>query len=62
LSSRQRKLTNDLIKQIREVVQEISRKGNYDIVIDKTVGGVMFAKKTVGITDQVIELYDKKKK
>ncbi len=62
LSSRQRKLTNDLIKQIREVVQEISRKGNYDIVIDKTVGGVMFAKKTADITDQVIELYDKKKK
>ncbi len=62
LSNRQRKLMNDLIKQTREVVQEISKKGNYDIVIDKTVGGVMFAKKSVDITDQVIELYNKKKK
>ncbi len=62
LSIRQRKLTNDLIKQTREVVQEISRKGKFDIVIDRTAGGVIFAKKSVDITDQVIELYDIKKK
>lgn len=62
LSIRQRKLMNDLIKQTREVVQEISRKGKFDIVIDRTAGGVIFAKKSVDITDQVIELYDIKKK
>ena len=62
LSIRQRKLMSDLIKQTREVVQEISRKGKFDIVIDRTAGGVMFAKKSVDITDQVIELYDIKKK
>ncbi len=29
---------------------------------DKTVGGVMYVRKSVDITDQVIKLYDKKKK
>lgn len=62
LQSRQRTLMGGLIKQTREVVLEIAREGKYDLIIDRTIGGVLFVDKKVNITDQVIELYNKKKK
>lgn len=62
LGTRQRKVMNDLLNQMRDVVKAVAREGKYDLVIDKTIGGVMFVKKSVEITDQVIKLYDKKKK
>ncbi len=51
-----------LIKQTREVVQEIAMEGKYELIIDRNVGGVLFVSKGVDITESVIKLYDKKKK
>jgi Skp family chaperone for outer membrane proteins len=51
-----------LLKQIREVVLEIAREGKYDLIVDRTIGGVLYVDKKMNITDQVIELYNKKKK
>ncbi len=62
LEGRQRKLMSSLIKQTREVVQEIAREGKYELIIDRNVGGVLFVTKGMDITDSVIQLYDKKKK
>ncbi|MEE9255635.1 MAG: OmpH family outer membrane protein [bacterium] len=62
LGARQQKLMKSLIKQTREVVQEIAREGKYELIIDKNIGGVLFVTKSVDITDSVIQLYDKKKK
>ncbi len=62
LGTRRRKIMGDLLRQMRDVVQAVAREGKYDLIIDKTVGGVMYVRKSVDITDQVIKLYDKKKK
>lgn len=62
LQARQRKLMGGLLQQTREVVLEIAREGKYDLIIDRTIGGVLHVDKKVNITDQVIELYNKKKK
>jgi len=62
LQSRQRKLMGGLLKQTREVVLEIAQEGKYDLIIDRTIGGVLYVDKKVNITDQVIKLYNKKKK
>ena len=62
LGARRRKIMGDLLRQMRDVVQAVAREGKYDLIIDKTVGGVMYVRKSVDITDQVIKLYDKKKK
>lgn len=62
LQSRQRTLMGSLLKQTREVVLEIAREGKYDLIVDRTIGGVLYVDKKMNITDQVIELYNKKKK
>ncbi len=62
LQSRQRRIMGDLLKQMNDVVQVIAKEGKYDLIIAKTAAGVLFVNKSVEITDQVIKLYDKKKK
>ncbi len=62
LQARQRKLMGGLLEQTREVVLEIAREGKYDLIVDRTIGGVLYVDKKVNITDQVIKLYNKKKK
>ena len=62
LQGRQRIIMGDLLKQMRDVVRVIAKEGKYHLIVDKTVGGVMYVAKSVDITEQVIKLYDKKKK
>jgi Skp family chaperone for outer membrane proteins len=47
---------------MRDVVRVIAKEGKYDLIVDKTIGGVMYVTKSVDITERVIKLYDKKKK
>ncbi len=62
LQGRQRKIMSDLLKQMRDVVRVIAKEGKYSLIVDKTIGGVIYVSKSVDITEQVIKLYDKKKK
>lgn len=59
---RKQRVMGNILKEMRDVVQAVAREGKYDLVVDKTVGGVLFVKKEVDITDQVIKLYNQKKK
>jgi outer membrane protein len=56
------RMMGKILVQIREVVNEIGKEGKYDLIIERARSGVMYMKKAVDITDQVIELYNKKKK
>ena len=62
LSVRGNRMMGEILIQIREVVNEIGKEGKYDLIIERAEGGVMYMKKAVDITGQVIELYNKKKK
>ncbi|MFP6869008.1 MAG: OmpH family outer membrane protein [Nitrospinota bacterium] len=62
LSVRGNRMMGNILIQIREVVNEIGKEGKYDLIIERAEGGVMYMKKAVDITGQVIELYNKKKK
>ena len=62
LSVRGNRMMGKILVQIREVVNEIGKEGKYDLIIERARSGVMYMKKAVDITGQVIELYNKKKK
>ena len=62
LSVRGNRMMGKILIQIREVVNEIGKEGEYDLIIERADGGVMYMEKAVDITGQVIELYNKKKK
>ena len=49
-----------IITELRDVVEEIAKKGKYNYIFEKSVGGLLYAPEDADITDDVIELYDKK--
>ncbi|MBI3127292.1 MAG: OmpH family outer membrane protein [Candidatus Tectomicrobia bacterium] len=62
LAERQRQAITGIIKELRDVVHQIGRDDKYDLILDSTASGVLFATPPSNITDKVIQVYDSKKK
>jgi Skp family chaperone for outer membrane proteins len=60
-SARKNRMMGQIIKQIREVIQEIADEGKYDVILERS-GGVIYVIESVDISKRVIDLYNKKKK
>jgi len=51
-----------IIKELRDVVEELAKKKGLTFVFEKSVGGLLYAPKDLDLTDEVIKAYDAKKK
>ncbi|MFQ5465655.1 MAG: OmpH family outer membrane protein [Thermodesulfobacteriota bacterium] len=49
-----------IIGELRDVVEEIAKKKKYSYVFERSVGGLLYAPEDADLTDEVIEIYDKK--
>lgn len=52
---RNRELTSPLLDKITAVLERIAQENNYDYVFDAVNGNIAYAKKTLDITDKVLE-------
>ena len=52
---RNRELTKPLLDKITAVLEQIAQDNNYDYVFDAVNGNIAYAKKTLDITDKVLE-------
>ena len=59
LKKKDLELTQKIVGEIRQVVQELSRAEGYTLIMEKT--SVVTYSDTIDITDKVIKLYDDKK-
>jgi outer membrane protein len=60
LNKKKQRTEARIIGELREVVEELAKKKNYTYVFEKSMGGLLHAPEDADITDEVIELYDKK--
>lgn len=51
-----------IVTKIRTQIDEIAKKESYTIILEKSENLVLFAKKDIDITDQVVKAYEKAKK
>lgn len=52
-------LTAQVIQKVREVVEKIANTEAYDLVLDAADGNVIFAVKSLDLTDRVIEILNR---
>ena len=50
------------LREIRDVVIEIGTEMEFDLVMDRSAGGVLFFDKALDITKLVVKRYDQKKR
>ena len=62
LQDRRRIATGKILKEVREIVEEIGKNEELDIIVDNVNGGVLFVNPRLDLTERVIKLYDQKKK
>jgi outer membrane protein len=60
LSTAEAERTKKIFGRFQEVLQEIGLKEGYTIILEKTESSVLWAPKSLDITDQLIQNYNKK--
>jgi len=51
-------LSRKITKDVFEIVERTGKAGGYSLIIDRRVGGVVYAPNAIDITDKVIEEYN----
>jgi len=54
----QEKENKRIFEELRKVIEKIGSEGNYTLIMEKRVGGVLYFSKSIDITDQIIKAYD----
>jgi len=54
----QEKENKRIFEELGKVIEKIGSEGNYTLIMEKRVGGVLYFSKSIDITDQVIKAYD----
>lgn len=60
IQKRERELTEPILEQLQEVIGEIAKKGNHEVILPKAA--ILWAKPQFDLTDQVIQRFDEIKK
>jgi outer membrane protein len=55
-------LSQVILKDLEEIIENIGKKGKYSIIFEKNEGAVLYAPDKYDLSDQVIRLYDEEKK
>jgi outer membrane protein len=61
IQKHERDLTQPIITKIRSIIEDISKKENYALVLEKSEQLVLFSVKEIDLTDRVIKEFDSKK-
>jgi outer membrane protein len=60
IQKRERDLTAPIVNKLRGIIEEIAKKEDYTVILEKSEQSVMWAKKDFDLTDRVVKEYDKK--
>ncbi len=60
IQKRERDLTQPIVTKLRSIIEEIAKKENYTVILEKSENAVMFAKKEIDLTERIIKEHDKK--
>lgn len=61
IQQEERKLTEPILKKLQSVIEDMAKKDNYTVILEKRENGVLWAQKDLDITDQVVKAFEAKK-
>lgn len=60
IQKRERDLTQPIVTKLRGILEDIAKKENFTVVLERAENSVMYAKKDIDLTERIIKEYDKK--
>lgn len=58
VKKREGEFTANIIKELRKIIKKIGEERGYTIILENTDGVVLFAEKTLDLTDEVLKRYN----
>ncbi|MGE4132497.1 MAG: OmpH family outer membrane protein [Bdellovibrionales bacterium] len=58
IQKRERELTQPIVTKLRGIIDEIAKKENFTMILERSENAVMWAKKDLDLTERVINTYD----
>ncbi len=59
IQDQERKLTEPILKKLQTVIEDMAKKDNYTVILEKRENGVLWAQKELDITEQVVKAFEK---
>ncbi len=59
IQTRERELTEPIINKLRTIVQDISEKDSYSVILERNENAVLYHMKKDDLTDRVVSAYNK---
>ncbi len=60
IQKRERDLTQPIVTKLRSIIEDIAKKEDFTMILEKSEQSVMWARKELDLTERVIKDYDKK--
>jgi outer membrane protein len=60
IQKKERDLTAPIVTKLRGIIEDIAKKEDFTMILEKSEQSVMWAKKDIDLTERVIREYDKK--
>ena len=62
IQKREMELTEPILNQLREIIDDVAEKEKYDMILQKADITILWAKAQLDLTDKVVKIFDSKKK
>lgn len=60
IQKREHDLTQPIVTKLRGIIEDIAKKEDFTMIMERSEQSVMWAKKDIDLTDRVIQAYEKK--
>ncbi len=60
IQKRERDLTQPIVTKLRGILEEIAKKENFTVILERSENAVMYAKKEIDLTERIVKEHDKK--
>lgn len=60
IQKKERELTQPIVTKLRSIIEEIAKKENFTVILERSENAVMYAKKDIDLTERIIKEHDKK--
>jgi len=61
LKSKDAELTSGIVEQLYKITQEYAKQRQYDLVLEASSGGILFAQPTMDITAEIVKIKDSRR-
>jgi outer membrane protein len=55
-------MSERILKGLQGVIEKLGKQGEYNLILERSHGGVLYSSSVVDVTDQVIKMYDTSEK